>query len=128
MEKFDFGYQVADGHVALIYEDDVYLVKNHVVKPFKKTKVRKAVVVAVGGDVERVSGNTLVPGRKVLMPSINKQEFEVDGVKCYVCHYRDIKLIDPADDEELMLELLERHYESLPKSVTQKFDKKMSGL
>jgi len=124
----EFPYMVSDGHVVLMYDDPNYVEKNGIKEPFKKIKIRKALVVSIGLDVAKIAGNKLVPGRYVLMPSVNKQQFVIGGKTYYVCHYLDIKVIDPLSDDDLMLELFENHYASLPKRVSQKFAKKIAGL
>lgn len=127
LKGINFPYVLADGQVALIYEDG-YTVKDGFEEPHKKIKIRTAIVVAVGGGPEHGINKHLVVGRKVLMPAVNKQDFRIDGQQYYVCHHLDIKVIDPVDDKALMLSLLENHAESLPKSVLADFLKKYSGI
>jgi len=130
MNEGHFPYAVADGHVALKYEEG-YVEKDGIQEPHKKIKIRTAIVVAVGNSSKKSWDEIspmLVVGRKVLMPSVNKQEFRIDGTSYFVCHHNDIKVIDPADDTTLMLELLENHMNSLPKDVVSKFTQKFVGL
>lgn len=123
-----FGYKVADSHVALAYDDEYFKSKDGFEEPHKKIKIRSAVIVAVGDNVGAVAGNNLVIGRKVLMPSVNKQQFEIEGKQYYVCHYLDIKVIDPIEDDKMMLDMLQDHFDSLPKRITERFTKKFVGL
>ena len=118
-----FPYKVADGYVALAYVDEYHENKDGIEEPHKKIKIRSAVVVAVADDVDQ-----FVVGTKVLMPSVSKQQFEIEGQQYYVCHYLDIKVIDPIDDDDLMLKMLEDHFAMVPKRVSERFGKKLMGL
>jgi hypothetical protein len=115
-----FPYKVTAGNVALAYEENYFVNKSGIEEPHKKMRVRTAVVVAIGEFVEM---DGIVVGRKVLMPTTAKQEFEIDGRTFYVCSSMDIKVVDPVDDEEMMLWYMTKHFESMPESVQKKFSK-----
>lgn len=123
-----FPYVVAKGYVALAYEDIYSINKDGIEEPHKKQKVRAAVIVSVGDDDNFNMDKMISVGRRVLMPSVNKQQFTIDGTEFYLCHHLDIKVFDPIDDEELALAYLQLHYDSLPKMVQQKFMIQYAGL
>lgn len=122
-----FPYKVVAGNVVLAYEEQGYKEKNGIEEPMVKQKMRNAVIVAIGGETVVFSESrhnidaNLVVGRKVLMPTSAKQEFVLDGKTFYICHYLDIKVIDPLDDEDCMVDFMTQHFESMPEAVQAKF-------
>ena len=47
------------------------------------------------------------------MPAGNKQLFEFNGNDYYLVHHLDIKVIDPADDDELVANMLIEQFKQM---------------
>lgn len=112
-----FPYAVTKGHVVLCYEEKTTYDFSGFEEPHRKTKVRTAIVVAVGEDDVYGMHSLLTVGRKVLMPAGNKQLFELNGKDYYLVHHLDIKVFDPADDYNLMANMLIEQFKLMPFSA-----------
>lgn len=108
-----FPYTVTKGHVVLCYEDKTTYDFSGFEEPHRKTKVRSAIVVAVGENDIYEMHPMLTIGRKVLMPAGNKQLFELNGNDYYIVHHLDIKVFDPADNDELVANMLIEQFKQM---------------
>jgi co-chaperonin GroES (HSP10) len=112
-----FPYTVTKGHVVLCYEDKTTYDFSGFEEPHRKTKVRSAIIVSVGQDDVYGMHPSLTVGRRVLMPAGNKQLFEFNGNDYYLVHHLDIKVIDPADDDELVANMLIEQFKQMSLSA-----------
>lgn len=109
-----FPYTVTKGHVVLAYENKTTIGKDGIEEPHKKLKVKTAVIVAIGSNDDYGMDPLLVIGRRVLMPSGNKQLYEIDGNDFYIVHHLEVKVIDPIYDGEYFTKMLIEQVANMP--------------
>jgi co-chaperonin GroES (HSP10) len=122
-----FPYIVTKGHVVLAYENKTST-KDGIEEPHKKLKVKMAVIVAIGSDDDYGMDPLLVIGRRVLMPSGNKQLYEIDGNDFYIVHHLEVKVIDPIYDEEYFNKTIIEQISNMPKDQRDQFLKNIEVI
>ena len=117
-----FPFIVAAGYIAIVKEPDAHRDVHGILRPHKQQRNRFAYIAGVGAEdgVIKMDKNITL-GRRIVMPGIGKQEFEIEGQEFLLVYHKEVKVFDPIEDPDLLLAFLQATLKTVPDSVVKLF-------
>ena len=117
-----FPFIVAAGYVAIVNEPDFHEDSKGFIHPHKKHRNRFAYIVGVGEEdgIYKMDSHIAL-GRRIVMPRVGKQEFEIEGQKFMLVHHKEVKVFDPVDNADLLLKMMQATLANVPDHIVDLF-------